>query len=179
VKIVLLPESWRERALIVSEVDDLESWFEEVDLAQMRSFARPKRQKEWMLSRIAEKELRRRGTQGSCISFSHSGIFGAAAIDDQPVGIDVETLREISERAAHLFLKEQEIEAMRRCAIPHRMLHFWSAKEALWKQRGGSVPTLKNLLLLVAGHTENGLRFQGVETIATGDLIAALTLPTS
>ena len=178
-KIVQLPESWRARALIVSEVDDPESWFEEGELAEMRSFARPKRQKEWMLSRIAEKELRRRGTRGSCVSFSHSGGFGAAAIDDQPVGIDVESLREISEGAAHLFLQEGEIESMRQCTIRHRMLHFWSAKEALWKQRDGSVPTLKKVPLLFEGHSENGLRFQGVETIASGDLIAALTLPTS
>lgn len=178
-KIIQLPQHWRDRAVIVSDVADPELWFDEEEMTVVRSFARPKRQREWMLSRIAEKELRRRGVKGTSVSFSHSGGFGAAAIDRQPIGIDVETLRDISEAAAHLFLRDDEIDVMRRCAVPHRMLHFWSAKEALWKQQGGSLPTLKRVPLIFETSTEGGLLFRGVETMVTEDLIAALTLPTS
>ena len=106
-KVVPLPESWRGRALIVSEVADLQSWFDTVP-----DFPRPKRKFEWMLSRIAEKELRRLGAAGNCVSYSHSGKYGAAAVDVRPVGIDVEMLREISESAAHHFLNDDEIQAM-------------------------------------------------------------------
>ncbi len=173
--IVSLPESWRDRAMIISDVRDPESWFAPEELALL---TRPKRRREWMLSRIAEKELRRRGANGNCVSFSHSGPYGAAAVDAGPVGIDVEALREIAERAAHLFLNNPEIEAMQRCTIAHRMLHFWSAKEARWKQLGGSVPTLKDVPLTLIRGKSDGLGFEGVETFATGDLIAALTLPT-
>jgi len=68
---------------------------------------------------------------------------------------------------------------MRNCTIDQRMLHFWSAKEALWKQRGGSVPSLRRVPLILESKNETGLRFQGVETVAIDDLIAAITLPTS
>ena len=174
--IVELPPDWRNRAMIVSDVANPESWFSPEQLALL---TRPKRRREWMLSRIAEKELLRRGASGSCVSFSHSGGYGAAAVDVRPIGIDVEVLRQISESAAHHFLADDEIEAMHRCTIAHRMLHFWSAKEAAWKQLGGSVPTLKRVRLPFESETANGLRFHGVETLAAGDLIAALTLPTS
>jgi len=164
----------RSRGIIVSEVSEPESWFDSVP-----DFPRAKRRLEWMLSRIAEKELRKRGATGGHVSFSHSGKYGAAAVDVAPVGIDVEVLRDISESAARHFLNDDEIAAMQRCTIAHRMLHFWSAKEALWKQRGGSVPTLKKLRLRLESENADGLRFQDVETFAIGDLVAALTLPSA
>jgi hypothetical protein len=170
---------WPGRAAIAYDIADPESQFDEEELAVIRGFARHKRRTEWMLSRIAEKELRRNGTEGDYVSFSHSGKYGAAAIDAQPVGIDIEVVRDLSENAGHLFLTVDEIELMRRCKISHRMLHFWSAKEALWKQRGGSVPTLRRVPLTLESERSTGLRFQGVETVAIADLIAAITLPTS
>ena len=170
---------WPGRAVIACDIADPESQFDEEELAVIRGFARPKRRTEWMLSRIAEKELRRNGAAGDYVSFSHSGKYGAAAIDVDAVGIDIEVIREIPENAAHLFLTDPEIELMRNRSIEHRMLHFWSAKEALWKQRGGSVPTLRRVPLAFESETSNGLRFRGVETIAIRDLIAAITLPIS
>ena len=163
-----------DRGIIISDVADPESLFESIP-----EFKTPKRKLEWMLSRIAEKELRRRGARGEYVSFSHSGKYGAAAVDVRPVGIDVEVLREISESAARHFLNDDEIEVMQRCTIANRLLHFWSAKEAVWKQRGGTVPTLKKLRLRLEAETEKGLRFQSVETLAIGDLVAALTRPIS
>jgi 4'-phosphopantetheinyl transferase EntD len=170
---------WAGRAVIVRDIADAESWFDDEELAVIRAFVRTKRQQEWMLSRIAEKELRRNGASGDYVSFSHSGEYGAAAVDRQPVGIDIEVIREIPERAAHLFLTDGEIAVMQRCRIERRMLHFWSAKEALWKQRGGSVPTLRRVPLMLDSESAAGLRFQGVETVAIRDLVAAITLPTS
>jgi phosphopantetheinyl transferase (holo-ACP synthase) len=170
---------WAGRAVIVRDIEDPQSWFDKEELTVIRAFARMQRQREWMLSRIAEKELRRNGVSGDYVSFSHSGEYGAAAIDQQPVGIDIEKIREISEAGAHLFLTGDEIAVMQRCRIEHRMLHFWSAKEALWKQRGGSVPTLRRVPLTLESESAAGLRFQGVETVAIGDLVAAITLPTS
>ena len=162
------------RGLIVSDVADPETWFDAIP-----DFAKPKRRFEWMVSRIAEKELRKRGAIGEHVSFSHSGKYGAAAIDVQPIGIDVEVVREISENAAHLFLNDDEVETMQRNSIPNRMLHWWAAKEAAWKQRGGAVPTLKKLRLRLVSEAQGGLRFEEAETRAIGELIAALTRPTS
>jgi len=162
------------RGIIVSDVANPESWFDSVP-----DFKTPKRRLEWMLSRIAERELRRRGARGDYVSFSHSGKYGAAAVDVMPVGIDVEVLRDISESAARHFLDDDEIDVMQQCTIANRMLHFWSAKEAVWKQLGGAVPTLKKLRLRLEAEASNSLRFQNVETFATGDIVAALTRATS
>lgn len=164
----------RGRGLIVSEVSDPEAWFPAVP-----AFPREKRRLEWMLSRIAEKELRKRGARGDHVSFSHSGSYGAAAVDTKPVGIDVEVLRDISESAARHFLNDDEIAVMERCTIANRMLHFWSAKEAVWKQRGGAVATLKRLQIQLEAENPDGLRFDAVETFAIDDLVAALTLPSA
>jgi phosphopantetheinyl transferase (holo-ACP synthase) len=171
----MIVSPWPGRAAIVRDVANPDSWFDAEELEVIRGFAREKRRKEWMLSRIAEKELRRSGATGDYVSFSHSGEYGAAAVDRKPLGIDIEIIRDIPERAAHLFLTDDEIEVMQRCRIDHRMLHFWSAKEALWKQRGGSVPTLRRVPLRVAGESANGMRFEGVETVVIGDLVAAIT----
>ena len=159
------------RGLIVSDVSDPESWFGTVP-----DFPLEKRRRQWMLSRIAEKELRKRGATGDCVSFSHSGPYGAAAIDVRPVGIDVEVVRDVPESAWRFFLNDDELAMMQRCAIAHRLLHFWSAKEAVWKQHGGSVPTLKRVRLRLESEGASGLRFQNVETVAVGDFVAALTL---
>jgi len=170
-----LPPSWRGRAVIITDVDDPESWFTAAELSTVRAFAREKRRREWMLSRIAESVLREQGAAGANVSFSHSGRYGAAAVGVAPVGIDVEVVRPISERAAHLFLTDEEIAVMERCTIEHRMLHFWGAKEALWKQRGGAVATLKKIPLTLDEELRNALRFRGVETYAAPDVITALT----
>ena len=128
-----------------------------------------------MLSRVAEKELRRRGGAGTYVSYSHSGSFGGAAVDVQPVGIDVEVIRDVPVRAGHLFLSESEESAAAQCRIPHAMLHFWSAKEAAWKQFGGAVPTLKRVPLTLLQESSEGLIFDLVETRFIGDVVVALT----
>lgn len=178
-RIVPLPAEWRARALVISNVGDPEAWFSAEERAVIESFDRPKRREEWMLSRIAERELRRRGASGRNVSYSHSRGYGAAAVDDAAVGIDVEVLRDLPEAAARHFLKTPEEAMMQRCSLPHRLLHFWCAKEAAWKQHGGAVATLKRVPLRLIDEVKSGLRFDSVETYAVDDIVVALTLPTS
>ena len=177
-----------------------EEWFTPEELAVANAFKLAKRRDEWLRSRTAAKELALgRGIINdprAClvarprlvingvespwfVSLSHSDGWAGAAIDDQPIGIDVQVVREMSESAAHLFLSDEETHAMQRCALPHRLLHFWCAKEAAWKQRLGEIPTLKQLPLALREERENGLLFDGVETKTRGELIVAITLPTS
>jgi len=166
------------QALVVTAIDHAESFFTDDELATVHGFPLEKRRRQWMLSRIAEKELRRRGAVGSHVSFSHSGDYGAAAVGDEPIGVDIEALRDLAEHAAHLFLTDDEIGVMERCSIPNRLLHFWCAKEALWKQRGGAVLTLKRVPLRLRGESATGLQFDGVETVFA-EVIVALTTPLS
>jgi len=176
---------WGDRAIAIRDVDDPESFLRGDELAIARAFPREKRRREWMLARVAARILaRRRGlsdiaVERPLVSVSHSGQWAAAAIDVAPVGIDIEVVRAVSERAARHFLTDAETEQMRSCTIAHRLLHFWCAKEAAWKQRGGAIPFLKQVpitLLECGGHAA---AFDTVETFATDDVVVALTIPTS
>lgn len=134
-----------------------------------------KRTREWILSRTALHML------GSApySSLSHSGDYAAAAIGDVPVGVDVQEVRALSERAAHLFLSDEEQSNMERCTIANRIIHFFCAKEAAWKARGGAIPTLKQIPLKLKEETMTGLLFDAAATYATGDIIVAVTTSTS
>lgn len=153
----------------------LDEWFDGSELAIANGFERPKRRREWMLSRVALKML----GPAAYSSLSHSGDYAAAAIGNVPVGVDVQVIRPLSERAAHLFLADDEREAMERCSIADRILHFFCAKEAAWKARGGEVPTLKQIPLKLKEETASGLLFDTAATYATGELIVAITRSTS
>ena len=191
-----LPAAWRSRAIVISFADISDAWFTDDEIATASSFRLPKRTTEWKLSRIAAKQLAI--DQGLCssprdciverplvraanatrfVSISHSGPYAAAAIDVEPVGIDIERHRELRESAAHLFLTESETAAMRDTRLAHRLIHFWAAKEAAWKKRGGAIETLQRIPLKLQAESTNGLRFDDVETFATGDLVVALTRP--
>lgn len=173
-----------------------EEWFTPGELAVADGFKLPKRREEWLRSRTAAKELAlRRGIVAdprACVvarprliidgmespwyvSLSHSRGWAAAAIDDKPVGVDLEVVRSVDERAAHLFLREEELEAMRACAIEHRLLHFWAAKEAAWKQRSPEFHTLRQLPLRLLAQTPDGLRFDLVNTERRDELVIAHT----
>ncbi len=141
-----------------------------VDLA-VPDLPSEKRRREWILSRTA---LRMLGA-APCTSLSHSGDYAAAAIGDAPVGVDVQVVRQLSERAAHLFLSDDEQSDLERCTIANRILHFFCAKEAAWKAHGGAIPTLKQIPLKLKEETLTGLLFDAAATYATGDIIVALT----
>jgi phosphopantetheinyl transferase (holo-ACP synthase) len=195
---VALPETWRNRAIVIADALISDDWFTPGELGVAGSFRLAKRRTEWRMSRIAAKQLAiekglctsprdcvvdrpwlyARGVR-RCVSISHSGGYAAAALDDDPVGIDVERVRDLREPSAHLFLTDRETAEMRDTGIAHRMLHFWAAKEAAWKRLGGSTGTLKRTPLTLEAESATGLRFNDVETFATGEIVIALTRPTS
>jgi 4'-phosphopantetheinyl transferase len=190
---VLLPESWRGRALVVESIEGpVEAWFSDAEIAEAGAFARERRREEWLLSRYAAKRLavlrgavtdprdvaivRPRLADGTWISISHSHGVAAAAVDAAPVGIDVERVRSVDEQVARHFLVEGELAQMQRCRIPNRILHWWCAKEAAWKQLGGAARFLKEVPLHLETEGGAGLAFRNVETYAVGDYVMALTI---
>jgi phosphopantetheinyl transferase len=198
-KPVELPPSWRHRAIVITHVTPEADWFTEDELREVEGFHRERRRDEWMTARVAAKQLALQlglcaeprdcvvarpklllhGQPPRFVSISHSERFAAAAIDREPVGIDVQAVRDVSEGTAKFFLMPSEIKAMNGCAIANRLLHFWCAKEAAWKRRGGEPSTLKQIPLKLLAESANGLHFDSVETIALDEGIAALTRPTS
>jgi phosphopantetheinyl transferase len=173
-RIVPLPEAWSLCAMVIAEVEEPRARFSSGELAIVDAFPREKRREEWMLSRIAEKELRRRGARGPHVSYSHRGPYGAAAIGESAVGIDVELARDIRPDSARFFLTGGEAADAQHCTVDRALLHFWCAKEAAWKQLGGALPTLKRVPLRLLRETDSGLVFDVVETVAVGDAIVAL-----
>lgn len=141
-------------------------------LPDMPEFPSEKRRREWLLSRTALKML----GPAPYSSLSHSGDYAAAMIGDVPVGVDVQVVRPLSERAAHLFLSDEEQSDMERCSIANRILHFFCAKEAAWKAHGGAIPTLKQIPLKLKEETMTGLLFDAAATYATGEIVVAISL---
>jgi phosphopantetheinyl transferase len=188
------------RFLITSRTPEDGLWFTDAELATANAFKLESRREEWLHSRLAAKQLALElglasdpraitierpflivdGARSEWfVSLSHSGAYAGAAIDRAPVGIDVQVVRELDERAAHLFLSSEETDQMSGCALPHRILHFWCAKEAAFKQRSGEFVTLRQVPLRLVEQRSDGLLFERVATFATGDRIAAVTRPTS
>jgi phosphopantetheinyl transferase len=175
------------------------SWFTQAELAIADSFKLPSRREEWLHVRVAAKQLAMNLgltsdphaiaidrpfviIDGACsewrVSLSHSHPYAGAAIAREPIGIDVQLVRELDERAAHLFLTPREIGQLQRCTLPHRILHFWCAKEAAWKQRSDEFLTLRQVPLELLDERAGALSFEAVETVAIDDLIVAVTRPT-
>lgn len=145
---------------------------DDVGLTVPDSFASEKRRREWVLSRTALKML----GPAPHSSLSHSGDYAAAAIASVPVGVDVQVVRPLAERAAHLFLTDEEQAEMERCTIAYRIIHFFCAKEAAWKARGGAILTLKQVPLKLKEETATGLLFDSAATYATGNIVVAVTV---
>jgi phosphopantetheinyl transferase len=173
-----------------------EEWFTPGELAVAGQFKLPKRREEWLRSRTAAKELALQlgiarepqsvqvarprlivdGVESEWyVSLSHSRGWAAAAIDRTSVGVDLEVVRPVDERAAHLFLRDDEAAAMLRCNIADRLLHWWAAKEAAWKQRSNEFGTLKQLPLSLVDERADGLIFDVVTTERRDDLVLAVT----
>jgi phosphopantetheinyl transferase len=203
-----VPERWRRYAILVEEgPNELEddSMFLPEELIAREAVSLPKRRREWTLSRRALKRLAvTRGVLGqSChgliesdsesrprlrdlttgrtwyVSLSHSRGFAAAAIDEAPIGVDVERVRQLHSSAAHLFLSDAEEEAITRAPVEEALLHGWCAKEAAWKAVSSMHETLRSVPLHLLEIWDHGLVFQSprltVETRRVSPaLVAAL-----
>ncbi len=188
------------RFLITARSPEDGLWFTDTELEIANGFKLAARREEWLHSRLVAKQLAiELGLANDpraitidrpflviggvrthwYVSLSHSGAYAGAAIDRAPIGLDVQVVRELDERAAHLFLSPEETDRLSGCALSRRILHFWCAKEAAWKQRSEEFVTLRQVPLRLVAERADGLLFDSVETFATDDLIAAVTLPTS
>jgi phosphopantetheinyl transferase len=195
-----LDTPWGDRVLVMRhDGDAVISALTESELVIANAFKLASRREEWLLSRIAAKQLAMQlgliadplsiaierpflvggGVTGDWrVSLSHSAPYAGAAIAREPIGIDVQIIRDLDERAAHLFLTDEETQQMLGCTLPHRILHFWCAKEAAWKQRSDEFATLRQVPLALVGERASGLFFDAVETAVLGDVIVAVTRPT-
>ena len=153
------------RVRIVGEptAEEISEHLTEDELAVIASFRMDDRKREWAATRIAAKllaiDLRLCTVPRDCsipthserpflrlpgeienvphCSLSHSGGFGAAIIDDTPVGIDLQELTEIQPRTQKYFLNDDERPIADEVSIAEPLLHLLAAKEAVWKLEPG------------------------------------------
>jgi phosphopantetheinyl transferase len=70
-------------------------------------------------------------------SFSHCKGYAACAVDDQPVGIDIEIIHPRIAKVAHKFLNDREkamIAGLDEQEQLNQMAFLWAAKEAMYKK---------------------------------------------
>jgi hypothetical protein len=70
-------------------------------------------------------------------SFSHCKGYAACAVDDQPIGIDIEIIHPRIAKVAHKFLNEKEKTMIAKLAEKdqlNQMAFLWAAKEAMYKK---------------------------------------------
>ena len=70
-------------------------------------------------------------------SFSHCKGYAACAVDDKPVGIDIEIIHPRIAKVAHKFLNDQEkamIAALDEKDQLNQLAFLWAAKEAMYKK---------------------------------------------
>ena len=70
-------------------------------------------------------------------SFSHCKGYAACAVDDKPIGIDIEIIHPRIAKVAHKFLNDQEktmIAALDEKDQLNPLAFFWAAKEAMYKK---------------------------------------------
>ena len=192
---------WPDRCLVLSGAAAAPAAvFTDAELAEANAFKLPKRRDEWLLSRAAAKQLAvQLGLAGDprdvtverpylviggertgyYISLSHSTPYAAAAIAREPIGVDIQVIREIADRTTHLFLTPEEDAHLQRCTLHHRVLHFWCAKEAAFKQRSDDFTTMRQLHMQLLEERADGLLFDAAETVQLGDVIVAITRPIS
>ena len=83
------------------------------------------------------------------VSISHSGEMAAAAISEEPIGIDVERLRKIDLKLIERVCTEREAEYIKEGDNPEfRFFEIWTAKEAYFKKQGTGITNLKSVDVL-------------------------------
>ncbi len=80
-------------------------------------------------------------------NLSHSGEFIACAVDDAPLGIDIEAVKPLDLKVARRVCTDPELEylAPERPDALRRFYKIWTAKEAYFKARGTGITDLKSI----------------------------------
>lgn len=84
---------------------------------------------------------------GINISISHSGDYVVCAVDNKPIGIDIEKIRDINLNVSKRFCNTDEYNYIfsNECNMPERFFEIWTAKEAEFKRLGGGKINFKTI----------------------------------
>lgn len=80
-----------------------------------------------------------------CFSLAHSGSYAVCAVSDSDVGVDIEAVREGSERLASRFFAQDEYHAVAVSAQPDReFCRLWVLKESYIKATGSRLADMQS-----------------------------------
>ncbi|MCW6109095.1 4'-phosphopantetheinyl transferase family protein [Clostridium sporogenes] len=104
---------------------------------------------------------------GIHFNISHSGHWVVCAIDDNPVGIDVEEIKSINLKIAKRFFSNEEYESLKNMSEDDRLKHFfvlWSLKESYLKAKGkGLNIPLNSFTIKMQNQKINAFTYNGCE----------------
>jgi phosphopantetheinyl transferase len=122
------------------------------ELSLLRSYKNQNRRMHWLAYRAALQQLLSPQparivydsfgkplleTGSHCISVSHAGEYAAVVLSgSQPVGIDIEQIRDRIVRVKERFLSLDERKALPESASLEHLYYYWCGKEALYKIHG-------------------------------------------
>ncbi|MGA7617148.1 MAG: 4'-phosphopantetheinyl transferase superfamily protein [Thermoanaerobaculia bacterium] len=176
-----VPAKWSRKLCVVTDFrpDDSSRYFSSREIGALAKFRTAKRREEWALSRIAAKllaidrhlcsdpkecsvvsteegpRLMIRNQESSWnLSISHSHGLGAAALDAMGIGVDLEKVRDLDEKAFKFFLVPSEIRLMKALPLEHASIHFWCCKEAAWKTQSQELTLRKISVELMDEHRD-------------------------
>ena len=87
---------------------------------------------------------------GPFFSISHCKAGIAVAVDEQPIGIDIESIRHADEELIERTMNEEEQRMIRSAAQPDRMFtRLWTQKEAVVKAEGTGICSFEQLQTLL------------------------------
>ena len=87
---------------------------------------------------------------GPFFSISHCKAGIAVAVDEQPIGIDIESIRHADEDLIERTMNEEEQRMIRSAAQPDRMFtRLWTQKEAVVKAEGTGICSFEQLQTLL------------------------------
>lgn len=159
-----------------------DAWISDSERATAAGFRLDRRRDEWLLGRLAAKQLAlelglctvprecavpTRGVRPTLLirqkptdlflSLSHTEGVAAAAISPSPIGVDVQIERTVTPDATRFFLNDEESDLF----DPHTgspLLDLWSAKEAALKAAG--VERYREVRLRADGMNRDNRRFR-------------------
>ena len=78
-------------------------------------------------------------------SISHSADYAVCAIDNAPIGIDIEKIGPVNLKVIERFCNEGEIEYIKSDDSVNRLFEIWTAKEAAYKMLDGKIKDFKKI----------------------------------
>lgn len=99
-------------------------------------------------------------------SISHSGNYSVCAVDDNPVGIDIEQIKNFKKRDKYMLFSPLEAEFVNETSFAERFFTLWTRKESYIKLMGGKLSDASEINLvtpeLTLKNEYNRIRFETI-----------------